>query len=243
MKEFLNTLRVLMMVTAITVCTSAIASELPSFSIDMSDEDISTRIEFIQSRFDQGKLHAQLWQYGWLAGFSASVASRTYIVASEDDTPERFDAAVGIFTSLSGVLSLALKPLPSSSAASKLSLMSETTAEQRKIKLQYAEQLLTVSAAEAKRRRGWTIQGVFLLEQIIAGLAIGIIDDRPSDGLKAAVLGMLASELFTFTMPTQSITDVEAYSSNLFKDNATPVSSQPFFIAPHGQGIRMVYFW
>jgi len=65
-----------------------------------------------------------------------------------------------------------VKPLPSSSAAAKLSAMSDATAEQRKIKLEYGEQLLIASASEAKRRRGWTIQGVFLLEQLFAGLAI-----------------------------------------------------------------------
>jgi len=241
--NILNNLRMLMIVTVIAIGTSAIANELPSFSIDMNDEEISARIEFIQSRFEQGKLHAQLWQYGWLAGFSASVASRAYTVASEGDSPERFDAAVGIFTSLSGVLSLALKPLPSSSAASKLNLMPATTADQRKTKLQYGEQLLTVSAAEAKRRRGWTIQGVFLLEQLLAGLAIGMVDDRLKDGLKTAVLGMLASEIFTFTMPTQSITDLEAYSSNAFRNNSTPVASRNFFLVPYAQGIRVVYFW
>ncbi len=242
--SMLNNLRALIVVIVIAIGTRAIASELPSFSIDMSDEEVSTRIEFIQSRFDQGRWHAQLWQYGWLAGFSASVASRAYTVATEGDTPERFDAAIGLFTSLSGVLSLALKPLPSSSAASKLSLMSATTADQRKIKLQYAEQLLTISANEAKRRRGWTIQGVFLLEQLLAGFAIGVIDDRPRDGLKTAVLGMLASELFTFTMPMQSITDLAVYSRRSFNNNnSTPVSSRPFFLTPYVQGIRIVYFF
>jgi len=202
---------------------------------------------FIQSRFDQGKLHAQLWQYGWLSGFSATVASRLYIVANEDDTPERFDATIGIFTALSGVLSVALKPLPSSSAAAKLRAMPEATTDQRRIKLQYGEQLLMASAHEAKRRRGWTIQSVFLLEQLIAGLAIGMIDNRPKDGLKTAVTGMLASELFTFTMPTKSISDLNTYSKNLFKNMPTSPSSKRLFLNPHitpqARGIQMIYFF
>jgi len=247
---------------------NAIASELPSLSVDlhksisnsinrdlsrdlsrdMSDDEVSNRLRFLQARFERGTLHAQLWQYGWLAGFSTAVASRTYTVASEEDTPQRFDAAVGIFTSLSGVLSVAFKPLPASFSAKKLRAMPGATADQRRVKLQYGEQLLMASAQEAKRRRGWTIQGVFLLEQLLAGLAIGIIDDRPKDGLLTAVSGMIASELFTFTMPTKSIVDLNIYSNTAFSDKAisqqvAPSARRPFFIAPHARGIRVAYFF
>lgn len=233
----------ILMISTVTMCASAFASESPITSVNMSEDEISNRINFIQSRFDQGNLHAQLWQYGWLSGFSASIAARTYIVTTEDESPARFDAAAGIFTSLSGVLSLILKPLPSSFAASKLNVMLETTAEQRRIKLQYAEQLLTASANEAKRRRGWAIQGVFFLEQLLAGLAIAVIDDRPKDALKIATMGMLASEIFTFTMPTQSITDLEEYSNQSFRHKPLLMSKKRWLLMPHSLGVSMRYFF
>ncbi len=242
------------------VSVHAVAGERPGLSLDlrasitkhislnkdMRDDEVAKRIRFLQTRFDHGTRHAQIWQYAWLAGFSAAVASRTYIVASEHEAPQRFDAAVGVLTSLSGVLSVALKPLPASFSAAKLRAMPDATEAQRRVKLHYGEQLLIASATEAKRRRGWTIQGVFLLEQVLAGLAIGLIDDRPRDGLITAISGMIASELFTFTMPTKSILDLNVYSKTSFGDNAMPHPPMPttrrqFFLAPHALGIRMAY--
>lgn len=260
MPSSLSYLSVLLVISVVLMSVNAIASELPSLSVDLhksnsnsinrdlSDNEVSNRIRFLQARFERGTLHAQLWQYGWLAGFSTAVASRTYAVASEEDAPQRFDAAVGIFTSLSGVLSVALKPLPASFSAKKLRAMPGATADQRRIKLQYGEQLLMASAQEAKRRRGWTIQGVFLLEQLLAGLAIGIIDDRPKDGLLTAVSGMIASELFTFTMPTKSIVDLNVYANTAFSDKViskqvAPSARRQFFLTPHARGIRVAYFF
>lgn len=234
--------KILILMVSTMMYSNVFARESPIASVGMNEDEISNRIKFIQSRFDQGKLHAQLWQYGWLGGFSTSVASRIYTATTTDESQKRFDAAAGILTSLSGVLSLTFKPLPSSFAASKLSIMPETTAEQRRTKLKYAEQLLMTSANEAKRRRGWAIQGVFLLEQLLVGLAIAVIDDRPEDAVKIATMGMLASEIFTFTMPTKSITDLEEYSSRSFKHNNSPLRSKKrWLLTPHALGIGMKY--
>lgn len=236
-------LLLLIILSIFSSCAETSAAESSKLSLNMSNSEITQRLNDIQSRFEQGKLHAQIWQYGWLAGFSASVAARTYIASADSDKNKRFDAGVGIFTSLSGLLSLTFKPLPSATATSKLNALPESTAEQRRSKLKYAEQLLRASANEVTRRRDWPIQGVFLLEQLLAGLAIGIIDDRPKDGLKTAALGMLASEIFTFTMPTRARADYNTYTKNTFEPKLARNSRQQYFFFPHVRGFRMIYLF
>lgn len=226
-------------------CANATTFASEEVIVGQSDDEVITRLSFIQNRFKKGSLHAQLWQYGWLGGFSTSLAARSYVAATGKGD-NRFDATVGIFTSLSAVMSLTLNPLPSSFAVSELAKLPENTPEQRLKKLKYAEWLLDASAKEAKRRRGWKIQGVFLLEQLLAGLAIGLIDNRPSDGLKTAAIGMLASEIFTFTMPTNAITDYEAYSNASFisqKKITKRTKNINLLLLPKLGGIKLVYLF
>ena len=227
-------------VTLFSVKSLAAVTEDNSRSLELTNKNVSQRIDWIESRFNRGAFHAKAWQYGWTTVFSASVLTRSYIVGSDKDANKQFDAGVGIFTSMSGLLSVMLKPLPSSNASALLSAMPEDTQEQRYKKLNKAEQLLKSSAFEEKRRRGWKIQAVFLAEQLLAGLAIGVVDDRPKDGLKVATLGMLASELFTFTAPVQSISDWDAYANGTF--SVTNKSSN-LFLFPHPRGVQMALFF
>jgi len=209
-------------------------------SLELTDKDVNQRINWIESRFSQGDFHAKAWQYSWNTVFSASVLTRAYIVGSNKDANKQFDAGVGIFTSMSGLLSVVLRPLPSSNASALLSAMPENTSEQRHKKLNKAEQLLKSSAFEEKRRWGWKIQTVFLAEQLLAGLAIGVVDDRPKDGLKVATLGILASELFTLTVPVQSISDWEAYENGTF---SMMNKGSKLLLFPHPMGIQIALFF
>jgi len=71
----------------------------------------------------------------------------------------------------------------------------------------------------------------------LAGLAIGVVDDRPLDGLKFAGIGLLASELFTFTVPTKSEDDWKSYRLGHLK----PREVSKLFFLPHPRGLHMVY--
>lgn len=203
----------------------------------LSDQEIRERIKWIEARFKLGDIHAKTWQYGWTTAFSSSILLRSYTLGFGDNANERFDAGVGIFTSTSGLLSVLLKPLPSAQASLTLHAMPIATPEQRVDKLRKAEQLLEASAMEVERRRGWKIQSVFLLEQLVAGLAIGVIDNRPLDGLKFAGIGLLASELFTFTVPTKSAGDWKSYRLG----HSKPGGISNLFFHPHPRGLNMVY--
>lgn len=80
-------------------------------SQELSDKEVSQRIDWIKSRFNQSDFHAKAWQYGWTTIFSTSVLTRSYIVGSDKEKNKQFDAAVGIFTSMSGLLSVMLNLL------------------------------------------------------------------------------------------------------------------------------------
>jgi hypothetical protein len=237
----LSKITVLTLLTLLIYCGNGFSAEFDGHSSDiqLTEQEVHDRIKWIESRFRQGDMHAKTWQYGWTTAFSASILRRSYTLGTGDNSDERFDAGVGILTSSSGLLSVLLKPLPSAHASSTLFAMPEATPEQRLQKLRKAEQLLEESAMEIERRRGWKIQGVFLLEQLLAGLAIGIADDRPEDGLKFAGMGLLASELFTFTTPTQSVNDWNTYRLG----HSTPRKTSNLFFIPHPRGIDLVYLF
>ena len=58
--------------------------------VGLSDEEIDRRVAFIEERLDDGQLHAQIWQYGFTAGYGgAAIAFGAIFVPITGDKDAR----------------------------------------------------------------------------------------------------------------------------------------------------------
>jgi hypothetical protein len=137
------------------------------------------------------------------------------------------DMLVGSATFALGIGGLVIDPFVPAYAPKKLRALPERTSEQRRLKLQKAEELLRECARREKDGRGWLTHLLNLGANAAAGLVTVWAFDRPwSDGLLTFATGEAVSLLNIFTQPRRAITDLHNYEIKyLGKQGA-------YFVAP-----------
>lgn len=234
------------LVTAIVISFSGISA----FADSLNDEALSRRIDFIQNRLDDGTTDAKRWQYSWMfingaAGYLQLGTATT--LTDSDEKNERYDNIVGGISSLLATGDLILNPLNSWNAAAKLQNLPQTTDEEKKVKLQFGEQLLKDCADREIYGRSWQTHALAGLVSVIGGAAIALDkedndddDYRYGDGAFFFASSMLVAEIQIFTMPTRAIKDWEDYSSMSFDDSRAQVKESPemdYFISASPKGL------
>jgi hypothetical protein len=231
------------LVTVVVVCFSGISA----FADSLNDEELTRRIDFIQDRLDEGKLNATRWQYSWLyinGAIAFAQLGMSIDQTDSDEKNERYDNIVGGIAGLLATGDLILNPLNSWNASAKLQNLPQTTGEEKKVKLQFGEQLLKDCADREIYGRSWQTHALAGLVSVIGGAAIALDkeddDYRYGDGAFFFASSMLVAEIQIFTMPTRAIKDWEDYSSMLFDDSRAQVKESPemdYFISATPKGL------
>lgn len=175
------------------------------------------RIDYLQQSFDRGQSAAKTWWWGWLGGYAGLTAGQMAIYAatpndSDDNKTLRDIMLVGGVSSAIGVGWQLVSPLTASSAADELRLMPERTAEERRQKLQRAEELMAAAAAEEKFGRSWLAHFAGFSVNLAAGLIIWqAMHHTFVEGFINFAAGMVISETQIYTQPTHAIDDFATY--------------------------------
>ncbi|MGK0291545.1 MAG: hypothetical protein ACI86H_003013 [bacterium] len=213
----------------------------------MKDSEVVARLEYIQKRLDQGTFSAKSWQYGWLGFYSAVVVADTATYFKTDDSDKKYDSAVDFILTGSAILDMSFNPLKAISAAEKLRQSQDRTSEERLRELKEAEFLLQMIAQKEKERRSikkYLIGGLFAT---IGGVAIGVGDQRPSDGFRYFGIVLLSSALNTYTTPTQGISDWNQYQRTFDTGVSTSFSNtretKVFYAYPLPDGIGFTWLF
>jgi len=219
-----------------------------AFADSVSDDELSRRIDFIQSRLDDGTKNAKRWQYSWL-GINGGVAAAQFGLAAsqtdEDEKNDQYDNIVGGISNVLAVGDLVFNPLDSWNAAGKLQNFPQETDEEKKAKLLFAEQLLKDCADREIYGRSWVAHGLAGLVSLIGGAAIALDEDeegdyRYDDGAIFFASSLLFAEIQIFTMPTRSIKDWETYSAMSFDGSRATINKSheiDYFITASPKGI------
>ena len=149
----------------------------------------------------RGERQATLWRYGWGGIYAASLASNIYQASEADDQDDRFDGRVGAVKSALALGGVIANPQPHPTAHRRLEALAERGDGQA---LAEARELMRATAAEERARYAWRTRLDSLVVNTLGGLAIGVGDDRPRDGLINFATGMLVGELQIWTQPTQA---------------------------------------
>lgn len=191
-----------------------------------SDEQIKERLSFIENSLYSAQPRAKTWWYGWIAAYSGSAAVMGGLAAGHwDDT--KFDPGTGLeagdrefaedmlvgsATFALGVAGLLIDPFVPATGPNRLRSMPEGTVEERRLKLEEAEELLRECARREKDGRGWLTHLLNLGVNAAAGLVTVWAFDRPwSDGFVTFATGEAVSLLNIFSQPRRAIRDLNNY--------------------------------
>jgi hypothetical protein len=183
-----------------------------SSQVETPDSVISERIQLIQNMLDRGRPNANLWWYGWLAGYSAATVAQGAVFILSDEKATRQDMALGAATTLLGAAGQLLTPNEPGRAAERLLQIEGGDAEARLQKLQDAEELLKASALREKAGRSWKIHAITGAVNVSSGLItwLGFKRDLWA-GVQNFALNTIITETQIWTQPTKAMKDYQSY--------------------------------
>jgi hypothetical protein len=192
----------------------------------LSDEQVKEQLSFIDNALFSAQPRAKTWWIGWISGYSAGAVVMGGLAAFHWDD-EKFDPEtqsmvsdrgfaedmlVGSATFALGVGGLVIDPFVPAYAPKRLRAIPQKTPEERRFKLQKAEELLRKCARREKDGRGWLTHLLNLGANAAAGLVTVWAFDRPwSDGLLTFATGEAVSLLNIFTQPRRAMRDLNNY--------------------------------
>jgi hypothetical protein len=185
---------------------------LLSAQVKVSDSLVKERIQCIQKMLDDGKKNANLWWNGWLIGYSALTVGQGAGIFLGNTESARIEWGFGSFTSLLGVVSLVLAPMPAGYAPDRLAQTPENNQEEEFKKLYYAEDLLKLSAQREKAGRSWKMHA--LCGVVDAGVELIYyygFNQSLSSGIRDFAINTVISEAQILTQPTRAIKDYKNY--------------------------------
>jgi hypothetical protein len=180
--------------------------------VSLTDVEVSNRLAYIESALDAGRPAANLWWYGWMAGYGAATAGQLAVRSSTDNEKQRQDMLVGAYTTAFGAAGQLIFPLEAGRFSARLKGLPGATPEARRAKLAAAEELLRTGAAQERLGRSWQPHALAAAVNLGAGLVIWRRYDRPArDGLLTFAIGQIISEVQIFTQPMRAVRDLREY--------------------------------
>ena len=203
-----------------------LGSAYPQENRTLSDEQIKEQLSFIENALYSAQPRAKAWWVGWISAYSAGavvmggLATFHWDDKKLDPETQRLvsdrgfaeDMLVGSTTFALGVGGLVIDPFVPAYGPNRLRAMPQKTLEERRLKLQKAEELLRECARREKDGRGWLTHLLNLGANAAAGLVTVWAFDRPwSDGLLTFVTGEAVSLMNIYTQPRRAVSDLHNY--------------------------------
>jgi len=197
---------------AVVAFCALAGSAVAQVAADLSDREVTRRIEFIQNALNGGERTADLWWNGWLAGYGVATFGQVAAYTGTHSEKQKQDMRVGAATTALGAVGQVVFPLDAGRLTPQLRAMPADTPEARRAKLAVAESYLRRSAAQEELGRSWKAHLVSGAVNLAAGLVIWRHYHRPGgDGLATFAIGQLVSEIEIFTQPTKAVRDLREY--------------------------------
>lgn len=184
--------------------------------------------------FDAGARHARYWEAGWSAFYLGTGAWSLYDAHTTDNPDDRYDGHVDAGKSLLGLIGVALYAPHHRQARQRFqALQTNGNADA----LDQARDLMTSLAASEEQHRRWQARLGGLIVNGLAGLAIGVEDNRPKDGWVNFATGMLTTEINIRTRPWEA-SQYQPRSPNLTlrADGGTLALYTDVWLSPMGAG-------
>ena len=163
-----------------------------------------------------GADQARYWQWGWSAFYGGSSAYSLVHARDTDDPEERYDDYINATKAALGLAGTLLFAPSHCDAYRQYHAMDDKASPEARA----ATRILIAGLAEEEaRQRRWQSRLGGLIVNGLAGLAIGVEDNRPGDGWVNFATGMLTTELNVRTRPDTATAFLEREPDFLLKAN------------------------
>ena len=238
--------------SAVLICALAFTLWAPSkadaqdaFSCieELSDDEVSYRIRYIENKLEDGKKHATRWRYTWMGLWLAGGAGMTYAAvknARDNDDAEKFGWAYLAAGSYFMAATHMFIPAPDVWGAKRIRRQDDGSEEARRAKLLYATQTLKKANGVQSLSTGAlpTVGG--LIYGVVGGTIKATQWKGQSRGLTAGMyvgpplLGLMQ----TATAPNAAVKAYEAYRgiacSSKYYDTHEEGPEFDFSVSPGG---------
>ncbi len=204
------------------------------------DPDTEARLQFLETRLDEGAHNTRLWWGGWMAVFSIGVVYGVTAGALEDNN----EIAVANYITASkgalGIAQLVLRPNVGRHGAAPMRAIPKTSSASCAERLKLAEKSMEMAAGDANMRWSWQRHLGSLLLNLGAGLAVAEGCDEPEQGWRDFGISEVSSELHLWTHPTRASDDWQQYRSQF---SGAPVAAEPstFRFAAQRGGVGFIW--
>jgi hypothetical protein len=192
-------------------CAGLGAPAKVSFPPPRTDRELDARLAFLEERLDAGRLHAQLWHWGWLGVQTAGAVAGTVGAAGAAHADDRAGQAVDAAKSVIGVADiLVFRPMPGRHGADPIRGPADAPRAEKLARLERGEAILEAAAARAASRWEWTIHlGNAALN--LAGSAVLLALDHEQVAAVSFATGFVGGEAEIWSEPWRASRDLEDY--------------------------------
>lgn len=224
----------------VAACAFALALAGPVRSYAQCDADTEARLQFLETRLEEGE-HAMDWWWGsWMAVFSIGVVYSFVDGALENDGSNQAAAFFQGGKSALGVTQLLLRPHVGRHGADRVQRIEKSSAEGCRERLALAEKSLRQAAKEGNIRRSWAAHVTSLALNLGVAIAIDEGWDDEGDAWRDFGVSEASSEIHIWTHPTRAVRDWDEYQRQY--NNLPAAATAPTFrLAATGRGLGFVW--
>lgn len=206
----------------------------------LSDEQVKERLNYIEGVLKAGQPRAGTWYYGWIGAYSVGAVVGGVLAASHwtdtkieggETVPDKEYAEgmlVGASTFVFGVVALVIDPFTPATAPKKLGRLPGNTADERRAKLQQAEELLRKCARREVSGRSLTTHLLNIGGNAAAALVTkAVFHQSWTNALISFASGEAISLVNIYTQPMRATRDLKDYEAKyLGKQGASALAPQ-----------------
>lgn len=203
------------------------------------DASIQPRLDFLESRLDEGRTHAKWWWRSWLGIFIFGALVQSANAGWEENKSERANDYMSVAKSLLGVADLSFRPMPGMHGADRMREIPTDTSEGCARRLHLAESVMKEAADRADSRRNWATHVSSFALNFLTGLAVAEGWNDPTTGWTAFAVSQTMSEIHVWTAPGQPSDDWAAYRERF--DGALAKKTSAWRLAGGARGLGVMW--
>lgn len=227
-------------VAAVVAASFFLTTVATSFA-QSCDPDTEARLEFIETRLDEGQKHEKWWWRSWLTVYSIGFV---YKIVEGATTRDGSNATADYFTagkSGLGIADLMLRPHVGRHGAAPMRAIPKTTAQYCTERLALAEKSMAQASDAANVRWSWKRH----LSSLVLNLGVAVAIDEGWDDEGTAwrdfAVSEASAELSIWTHPTRAYDDYQEYRAKFGSGGAAPSAMAPpslrLAASPRGLGL------
>ncbi|HXC53639.1 MAG TPA: hypothetical protein VN634_22315 [Candidatus Limnocylindrales bacterium] len=209
-------------------------------SAQACDPNTEARLDFLETRLEDGQPRAKLWWGSWMAIFTIGVVAGVTQGTLHDDNGAQVNNFITAGKAVLGMADLTFRPHVARYGADRVRAIPKSSSANCTERLHLAEKTMETAAKEANMRWDWKRHVWSLTLNLAHGLVIAeAFKHDQSDGWTSFAVSEVSSEAFLWTHPTRAANDWNDYHQQFDGTRLSKLGEWHF--APHPGGIAIAY--